>query len=234
MANQKKKKSDEKQKSLFSYVDKGNSEVVKVDQDLVDDSKTASSNVKIKNKPEEIEDTPVQNGVIKKVYMEEKELNFGFNEKDIKLESVEREAVSSKYIRYLIEAGEIVDNLKSGLLLDVDYDGGQNKAYCKFYDLDSDEIKIWIDTTNHEPYCLSKESINTLNKIKKLTGYSGFERFEEIKKIDLLTDEEISITRIYGKTPSDIGGSGNNIKNILAENEIKAWVRNRSTGSNVK
>ena len=223
MANQKKKKSDEKQKSLFSYVDKGNSEVVKVDQDLVDDSKTASSNVKIKNKPEEIEDTPVQNGVIKKVYMEEKELNFGFNEKDIKLESVEREAVSSKYIRYLIEAGEIVDNLKSGLLLDVDYDGGQNKAYCKFYDLDSDEIKIWIDTTNHEPYCLSKESINTLNKIKKLTGYSGFERFEEIKKIDLLTDEEISITRIYGKTPSDIGGSGNNIKNILAENEIKAW-----------
>jgi len=223
LANRKKKKSDEKQKSLFSYVDKSDSEVAKQEHDLVDDSKTAFSDVKIKNKSEEIEDTASQNRVIKKVYMEEQELNFGFNEKDIKLKSEQREAVSSKYIRYLIEAGEIVNNLNSGLLLDVDYDGGQNKAYCKFYDLDSDEIKIWIDTTNHEPYCLSKESINTLNKIKKLTDFSGFNHFEEIKKIDLLTDEEISITRIYGKTPSDIGGSGNNIKNILAENEIKAW-----------
>ena len=31
------------------------------------------------------------------------------------------------------------------------------------------------------------------------------------------------MTKIYGKTPIDIGGSGLNVKNILAENEIKAW-----------
>jgi len=223
LANQKKKKSDEKQKSLFSYVDQDNSKGPEKAESVADNSELVSNNEVIEDLSEGIEDGISQNGQIKKIYLNERELKFGFNERDIKLESVQREAVSSKYIRYLIEAGEIVNNLNSGLLLDVDYDGGQNKAYCKFYDLETDEIKIWIDTTNHEPYCLSKEPIDTLNKIKKLTDFSGFTRFEEIKTIDLLTDREISMTKIYGKTPSDIGGSGNNIKNILAENEIKAW-----------
>ena len=113
----------------------------------------------------------------------------------------------------------------------MDYDGGQNKAYCKFYDLDSDEIKIWIDTTNHEPYCLSKETISALENVsyientgpKKLTDYEGFRRFEEVKRFDLLSDKEISLIKVYGKTPTNIGGSGINIRNILGENEIKAW-----------
>ncbi|TFG25020.1 MAG: DNA-directed DNA polymerase I [Promethearchaeota archaeon] len=219
MPNQKKKKSNEKQKSLFSYVDKSASQVAEQQDNVKDDSKTASTSEKKEDSPEEIS----QNGSIKKVYMGEKELNFGFKEKSIKLESLKKEAVSSRYIRYLIAAREIVNDLKMGLLLDVDYDGGQNKAYCKFYDLESDEIKIWIDTTNHEPYCLSKETIESLKKIDKLRNYSGFKRFETVKRTDLLIDKEIPLTKVYGNTPSDIGGSGNNIKNILAENEIKAW-----------
>ncbi|GAI66056.1 unnamed protein product, partial [marine sediment metagenome] len=139
-------------------------------------------------------------------------------------------------LRYLIEKGDIVENLERGLLLDVDYDGGQNKAYCKFYDLDNDDIKIWIDTTEHEPYCLSKEPISELKKLtyydektgktNKLVDYQGFKRFEEIKRFELLNDKEINITKIYGKTPIDIGGSGVNIKNILGENEIKAYEAN--------
>ncbi|MFX1408309.1 MAG: DNA-directed DNA polymerase I, partial [Promethearchaeota archaeon] len=39
----------------------------------------------------------------------------------------------------------------------------------------------------------------------------------------LLKDEKIKMTKIYGVTPSDIGGSGKNIKNILGSNGIKAW-----------
>ena len=103
------------------------------------------------------------------------------------MEKVTRETVTSKYIRYLIKRGEIVENLKRGLLLDVDYDGGQNKALCKFYDLDTDEIKLWIDTTKHEPYCLSKEPKSDLENNRDLINYDGFTRFEEIKKIDLLS-----------------------------------------------
>ncbi|MCK4370548.1 MAG: DNA-directed DNA polymerase I, partial [Candidatus Lokiarchaeota archaeon] len=134
-----------------------------------------------------------------------------------------RENVSSIYIRYLIEKGEIVEDMERGLLLDVDYDGGQNKAYCKFYDLETDDIKIWIDTTDHEPYCLSKESIIDLQNMIELTDYEGFTRFEEIERIDLLKDKKVSMTKIYGKTPSNIGGSGTNIRNILGKNNKKAW-----------
>ena len=163
---------------------------------------------------------------------------FGLKEGKIELDKVKRESVTSSYIRYLIKKGEIVENLKRGLLLDVDYDGGQNKAFCKFYDLDTDEIKLWIDTTNHEPYCLSKEPISVLEKLNytiihnetediidiiNLTEYKGFNRFENVKLFDLLKDKEISMIKIYGKTPSDIGGSGINIRNFLAQNNLKAW-----------
>jgi DNA polymerase I len=38
-----------------------------------------------------------------------------------------------------------------------------------------------------------------------------------------LDDQEIDMTKIYGKTPTNIGGSGVNIRNILGNNEKKAW-----------
>ncbi|MBD3341819.1 MAG: DNA-directed DNA polymerase I [Candidatus Lokiarchaeota archaeon] len=142
----------------------------------------------------------------------------------MKLKKIKREKSSSKYLRYLIEKEEIVQNLNKGLLLDVDYDGGQNKAYCKFYDLETNQIKIWIDTTNHEPYCLSKESIAKLEANVELTNYDGFKRFQHIKRQDLLRDKEIEMTKIYGKTPLDIGGSGTNIRRILKEHNV--WEAN--------
>ncbi len=148
---------------------------------------------------------------------------FGLKVGNIQLAKIQRESVSSKYIRYLKEKGDIVSDLERGFLLDVDYDGGENKAYCKFYDLDKDEIKLWIDTTGHQPYCLSKEPISTLDSNVALTNYEGFERFEEIERFDLLRDNVIKMTKIYGKTPTSIGGAGDNIKNILGNDGKKAW-----------
>ncbi|MHA1764521.1 MAG: DNA polymerase domain-containing protein [Promethearchaeota archaeon] len=150
---------------------------------------------------------------------------FGLKEGNFKLPEVKRESMSSKYLRYLIERNEIVTDMERGLLLDVDYDGGQNKAYCKFYDLDTDEIKIWIDTTNHQPYCLSKLSQTELEQNIKLTNYPGFDRIEKVKKIDLLRNKEIEMSKIYGITPLDIGGSGReNIRQIIGSNN--AWEAN--------
>ncbi|MEJ2250783.1 MAG: 3'-5' exonuclease, partial [Candidatus Lokiarchaeota archaeon] len=144
---------------------------------------------------------------------------FGLKEFDIDLDKIKRESFSSKYIRYLIESEKIVEDLDRGLLLDVDYDGGQNKAFCKFYDLDTDEIKIWIDTTHHEPYCLSDKTLQQLESNVTLTNYEGFKRLEEVKIFDLLKDKEINMTKVYGNTPTDIGGSGTNIRSILGD----AW-----------
>ena len=237
-----KKAEDQIQKSLFSFVD----EKEKEKKEPEEAPKKEQIKILEKEKPIEKATTTEEEKIvetqlkekpeIKKIsqisFFKEKDEPFGLKEGNVMLEKVLREGVTSKYIRYLIAKGEIVENLERGLLLDVDYDGGQNKAFCKFYDLDTEDIKIWIDTTEHEPYCLSKEPISELeelmfiNKIKqkkKLTDYEGFKRFEEIKRFDLLKDKEIEMTKIYGKTPTNIGGSGINIRNILDENEKKAW-----------
>jgi len=221
----KKKPQDKGQTSLFSFVQK---------------PKEKKEPVKKPPKKEEIEEPPeekVPEKIIEKIEPEKTEkpkkvekipdnkffkgddTPFGLLDGDIQLEQIRRESFSSKYIRYLIKKGEIITDLERGLLLDVDYDGGENKAYCKFYDLDTDEIKIWIDSTNHEPYCYSRDSIAELETNIELTNYEGFVRFEEVKRYDLLRDKEISMTKIYGKTPIDIGGSRNNIKNMLDQ----AW-----------
>ena len=228
----KKKPIDGKQKSLFSFVEETHPKTKKKESDV---KKQDDSKEKEVIEVEQTKTEPESKKVPQKLLFKAKSLNFGLKESDITLEKVHRESVSSKYLRYLIENGDIVKNLERGLLLDVDYDGGQNKAYCKFYDLDNDDIKIWIDTTDHEPYCLSKELISELEKLtyfektgkkNKLVDYQGFKKFEEIKRFELLSDKEITMTKIYGKTPIDIGGSGTNIKNILVENEKKAWEAN--------
>ncbi|MFX1238700.1 MAG: DNA-directed DNA polymerase I, partial [Promethearchaeota archaeon] len=129
----------------------------------------------------------------------------------------------SRYLRFLIEKGDIIENLDRGLLLDVDYDGALNKAYCKFYDLDNEDIKIWIDTTNHQPYCISKLPKEELENNIELMNYQGFSRLETVELMDLLRDEKMKMTKIYGKTPTNIGGAGENIKNIL---NGEAWEAN--------
>ncbi|MFX1345800.1 MAG: DNA-directed DNA polymerase I [Promethearchaeota archaeon] len=238
----KKKVEDKAQTSLFSFVDEKEKEKKETEkkpkkEQIEKVEKLKPTEKATPTKEEKIAETlPEKKSEIKKLsqlsFYKGNDKPFGLKIGDIKLEKVLREGVTSKYIRYLIAKGEIVKDLGRGLLLDVDYDGGQNKAFCKFYDLDTDDIKIWIDTTEHEPYCLSKESISELKdltfndkteKIIKLTDYEGFKRFEEIKRFDLLKDKEIEMTKIYGKTPTNIGGSGINIRNILGGNEKKAW-----------
>jgi len=234
MAPSKKKKPDDKsQTSLFTFVDKKEQKKEKPSEKPKKTQVDKAKEVTPKAKPKIIKEEKIQEPTPQVVTVS-KEIPsdlffkgdgklFGLKEGNIKLSKVLRETVSSTYLRYLIEKGEIVEDMERGLLLDVDYDGGQNKAYCKFYDLESDDIKIWIDTTDHEPYCLSKEPISELENIIELKDYEGFTRFEEVEKVDLLKDKKILMTKIYGKTPSDIGGSGTNIRNILSKNNKKAW-----------
>jgi len=239
-----KKKSDEEktQTSLFSFVEE-ETEKKKISEEISKKEEIVKEELKEKEKPKKKEvkqeEQMKQEVGIKQIpqviFFKGNDVPFGLKEGNIRLD---KGSFTSKYIQYLVKKGEIVENLERGLLLDVDYDGRQNKAFCKFYDLDTDEIKLWIDTTNHEPYCLSKEPISILEKLKysiknketgkiikrqKLTEYEGFNRFEEIRRFNLLKDEEISMTKIYGKTPTNIGGSGTNIRNILGENDKKAW-----------
>lgn len=173
-----------------------------------------------KSKPEE--KTPekiVSEDTLKKEFYKKQPLNFGLHEEGTKYQEQKRESSESAYIRFLIENEKIASSLENGVLLDVDYDGGQNKAYCKLYDLESKDIKIWIDTTGHTPYALSKRSKTDLDNDIQLTNFGGFIKNETVKKFDLIIDKEIEMTKVYGKTPTDIGGQGGKIRNILVE----AW-----------
>jgi len=81
-----------------------------------------------------VKEEPAVKRVPKKTYFKSNGTPFGLREDGTQLQFIKRESVSSKYLRYLIKKGEIVEDLERGLLLDVDYDGGTNKAYCKFYE----------------------------------------------------------------------------------------------------
>jgi len=231
---------DEKQSSLTSFITppkpspkKGDIEKKETTKKLDPELKTVEKKEEIKKSEKIAKKQPEKEKQKKKVFKEipqelffkGNDAPFGLKEGNISLGLIKRESVSSKYLRYMIEKGAIVQNLDKGLLLDVDYDGSQNKAYCKFYDLETEDIKIWIDTTNHEPYCISKSPRAELENNIKLTNYEGFDRFEEVKIIDLLRDKEINAIKIYGKTPTNIGGSGENIKNILGGEAWEADIR---------
>ncbi len=230
----KKKPEDSKQTSLFAFTEKSRPKGKKTEKirEEKEKSKTIEEKTQKKvaaTKPKKPAEKAQEDLEVVKIpadkYFTGNDQPFGLKEGDIKLEHVKRESASSKYIRYLIKKGGLVQDLERELLLDVDYDGGQNKAYCKFYDLDSDEIKIWIDTTGHEPYCLSKKSKAELESNIKLTNYEGFVRLEKVKRTDLLRDKEIDLIKIYGRTPINIGGSGENIKNILGGEAWEADIR---------
>ena len=227
----KKKKPQEKgQTSLFSYMEKTKEkkepvkEPPKKEEPIAPPEEKVPEEVIEEKKPEKPEEPKKIKKIPANKFFKGDDTPFGLLEGDVNLEQIRRESFSSKYIRYLIKKGDIITDLERGLLLDVDYDGGENKAYCKFYDLDTDEIKIWIDSTNHEPYCYSRDSIAELETNIELTNYEGFVRFEEVKRYDLLKDKEISMTKIYGENPTSIGGSGSNIRNIL-ESAWEADIR---------
>ncbi|MBD3198362.1 MAG: DNA-directed DNA polymerase I [Candidatus Lokiarchaeota archaeon] len=232
---------DKKQTSLFSFREEKKPQKTEIKKKKVDPPKQKKESIETSILQEEMkgeihipkktelseeETSPKEKKISRKIpeelFFQGNEEPFGVKAEEVDLEKIKREGFSSRYLRYLIEKGDILQNLKRGFLLDVDYDGGQNKAYCKFYDLDTDEIKIWIDTTEHIPYCLTKHTIQELESNIDLTNYSGLVKFEKVKKYDLLRDQEIEMTKIYGESPTDIGGSGTNIKNILGG----AWEAN--------
>ncbi|MHA1727428.1 MAG: DNA-directed DNA polymerase I [Promethearchaeota archaeon] len=139
------------------------------------------------------------------------------------IDKKDREARKSQYLRYLIANDQICKDMEQGLLLTVEYCGTQNKAYARFYDLKEKKIKFWVDTTNHQPYCLHKDSKKKLEENEDLIDFYGFDRIETVKKYDLLEDKEIEMSKIYATTPNVVGGSGDNkIKAILGG----AWEAN--------
>lgn len=144
--------------------------------------------------------------------------------------SGEEVSPASRYLVSLVKTDQIPSTLGPSLLLDVDYDGHLNKAYAKLYNLEDCQMYLWVDTTNHKPYCLCPSPPEKLQNYPDLATFDGLDRIEVTNVYDLLQDRDREVSRIVGHTPTDIGGAGRgargNIKSILTSHNETAWEAN--------
>ncbi len=113
-----------------------------------------------------------------------------------------------------------------GIILDVGYDGQQAKAYLWIYNLNTETIVKWYDTSGHLPYLLSdlrKEEIERNHS--EVLRHRGFSELKEIKKFDLLRDRALTMTKVIAKDPLSIGGKGNVLRNMLKNNSFEDYIK---------
>ena len=117
------------------------------------------------------------------------------------------------------------ENSNQLLLISAAYDNQKKLAVLKFYDPVSQEILLWDDKTGHKPYCysrLSPEEIPTT-----ISDRDDVIDIKETKKIDMLQDKSITVSKIIVKDPLAIGGTqtDKSIRNLIDtwESDIKYY-----------
>jgi len=109
------------------------------------------------------------------------------------------------------------DNLGTSYLLSAGYDGTAKKAYVRLYEPEEQQIYLWYDTKNHQPYLISKRTPEELAQNERVTHHAGFVRFDEVPKYDSLYDQTINVTKVVAEDPLSIGGGGGCIRAMLEE-----------------
>ena len=99
-------------------------------------------------------------------------------------------------------------------LIGCSYDGKAGKAYLKLLNPETQEVKILYDATGHKPYCYVKEPPERIKEMK----LPGVVDVSTERKLDLLRDKEIELTKIIASDPLAIGGSRSSIRE-----KVKAW-----------
>ncbi|NVM56240.1 MAG: DNA-directed DNA polymerase I, partial [Candidatus Helarchaeota archaeon] len=113
-----------------------------------------------------------------------------------------------------------------GIILDVGYDGQNAKAYLWIYDLNTQTLKKWLDTSGHLPYLLSNLDVTEIRTHHaNVLRHRGFAELKTIKKFDLLRDRPIKMTKVIARDPLSIGGRINSIRNMLKGNSWEDYIR---------
>jgi len=113
-------------------------------------------------------------------------------------------------------------SIPTSLLVSAAYNSQKNMAVLKFYNPETQELKLWYDQTGHKPYCFSKLNPEELDF---LSDRDDVEKIETVKKYDLLNDCEIQVSKITVSNPLAIGGTDNSIRNLIDtwESDIKYY-----------
>ncbi|HXG73465.1 MAG TPA: DNA-directed DNA polymerase I [Candidatus Nitrosotenuis sp.] len=117
-----------------------------------------------------------------------------------------------------------IKTLPPSLLVSATYDNQKLAAVLKFYNPETQKVILWTDETGHKPYCYSKLNPEELSF---LAGRKDIIRIEQHKKMDLLNDKEIFVSKIIVTDPLAIGGTqtDKSIRNIIEtwESDIKYY-----------
>jgi DNA polymerase I len=106
------------------------------------------------------------------------------------------------------------DNLPPSILIDVKYDGKNERAYVKLFNPEDGRVYRWYDNTNHLPYLLT-----TLSKTQveaQLKNEKEFIGCEIVKRHNLLNDKTINLTKVLATNPLAIGGKNNSYRDQLS------------------
>jgi DNA polymerase I len=111
-----------------------------------------------------------------------------------------------------------VDEIEGGFLIGAGYDGNKGLAYLKFLDPRTNRIYYYYDKSGHRPYCYSRKTPGELLYLKSREDVIDI---TPEKKLDLLRDEEIWVSKIIVTDPLAIGGATGkkSIRNIEVAHE---------------
>jgi len=94
--------------------------------------------------------------------------------------------------------------LEPSLLVSATYDGDKKIAILKFYHPTSKRVHLWYDNTGHKPYCYTKLKPEELSLLKDRRDIRSI---ETERKMDLLNDQQVLLTKIVAEDPLAIGGT---------------------------
>ncbi len=100
---------------------------------------------------------------------------------------------------------------KDYLLLSTVYDAKSNGAGIKLLDIKKGKMVYITDPFNHEPYCLSNQTVQEIQN-KKIPS-TVIKRLSTIEKRDLLHSKSLNLTQIFTPTPSQVP----EVREILGE-----------------
>ncbi len=123
----------------------------------------------------------------------------------------------SKEFKDLWEAStfELGQDIENVFLLDALYDGQSNKAELIFYHPDTRSLYRWRDTTGHQPYLYTTMSKDEIERIPEVVNNRRFVRIDEVEKVDPYTHKPMTVRKVFGQTPLEIGGDNMSFRNYI-------------------
>jgi len=106
---------------------------------------------------------------------------------------------------------------RRGYLIDVEYDGDTGKAFLIFIDTERNETFGWFDKTEHTSYLYTDASESEI--VALFGSHPEYIGVKNTVKYNAVLDKEVTLRRVFGKTPSAIPM----FRGVLEDSGAKVW-----------